>query len=70
MRSWSAPGNSLGARATTPENSAPAGTIWRKTAAKQSEKDRYIRLYAQGHISDTELETYLADLKNQNAELG
>jgi site-specific DNA recombinase len=41
----------------------------KRLAAKQSEKDRYIRLYAQGHISDTELETYLADLKNQIGNL-
>jgi hypothetical protein len=33
-------------------------------AAKQSEKDRYVRLYAQGHISEEELETYLLDLKH------
>jgi site-specific DNA recombinase len=41
----------------------------KRLADKQSEKDRYIRLYAQGHISDTELETYLADLKNQISNL-
>jgi hypothetical protein len=38
-------------------------------AAKQSEKDRYIRLYAQGLISKAELETYLADVKNQISSL-
>jgi uncharacterized protein involved in exopolysaccharide biosynthesis len=36
-----------------------------KLTVKQAEKDRYVRLYAQGHISEDELETYLADLKNQ-----
>ena len=41
----------------------------KRLAAKQGEKDRYIRLYAQGHISDAELETYLADLKNQISNL-
>jgi hypothetical protein len=35
----------------------------------QGEKDRYIRLYAQGHMSEDELETYLADHKNQIANL-
>jgi site-specific DNA recombinase len=40
-----------------------------RLAAKQSEKDRYIRLYAQGHLSEAELETYLADLKNQISNL-
>jgi hypothetical protein len=40
-----------------------------RLAAKQAERDRYIKLYAQGHITDGELETYLADLKNQIANL-
>jgi len=34
-------------------------------AAKQAEKDHYIKAYAQGHISEEELDVYLADLKNQ-----
>jgi septal ring factor EnvC (AmiA/AmiB activator) len=37
----------------------------RRLAAKQAEKDRYVRLYAQEHISEEELAVYLADLKNQ-----
>jgi site-specific DNA recombinase len=37
----------------------------KKLAAKQAEKDRYVRLYAQEHISEEELETYLLDLKYQ-----
>jgi site-specific DNA recombinase len=41
----------------------------KRLAAKQSEKDRYVRLYAQGHISESELEVYLADLKNQTDNL-
>jgi hypothetical protein len=49
----------------TKELSARRDDLAKRLTAKQSEKDRYIRLYAQGHISDTELETYLADLKNQ-----
>ena len=43
--------------------------ISRKIAAKQAEWDRYVRLYAQGHISESELEIYLADLKNQTDNL-
>ena len=39
--------------------------LTKRLAAKQAEKDRYVRLYAQGHISQEELETYLIDLKNQ-----
>ena len=30
---------------------------------------RYVRTYAQGHISEEELEVYLADLKNQTSNL-
>ncbi len=41
----------------------------RRLTAKQGEKDRYVRLYAQGHISEDELEAYLADLKNQIGNL-
>jgi site-specific DNA recombinase len=51
------------------ELSAHRDDLATRLAAKQSEKDRYIRLYAQGHISDAELETYLADLKNQISNL-
>jgi site-specific DNA recombinase len=40
-----------------------------RLADKHSERDRYIQLYAQGHIAETELETYLADLKNQISNL-
>jgi site-specific DNA recombinase len=41
----------------------------KRLAAKQAEKDRYVRLYAQGHISESELDTYLTDLKNQISNL-
>jgi site-specific DNA recombinase len=37
----------------------------KRLAAKQAEKDRYVRAYAQGHISEEELEIYLAELKKQ-----
>jgi seryl-tRNA synthetase len=37
-------------------------------AAKQVEKDRYVRAYAQGHISE-ELDAYLAELKKQTDNL-
>jgi DNA invertase Pin-like site-specific DNA recombinase len=39
--------------------------LGRRLAAKQTEKDRYVHLYTQGHISEAELETHLLDLKNQ-----
>jgi site-specific DNA recombinase len=41
----------------------------RRFTAKRAEKDRYVHLYAQGHISEPELETYLTDLKNQTDNL-
>jgi site-specific DNA recombinase len=37
----------------------------KRLAAKQAEKDRYVRAYAQGHISEDELAMYATDLKNQ-----
>ena len=37
----------------------------RRLAAKQAEKDRYVRAYAQGHISEEELDAYLAELRGQ-----
>jgi hypothetical protein len=43
--------------------------LTRRLVAKQAEKDRYVHLYAQGHISEEELETYLLDLKNQISNL-
>lgn len=44
-------------------------SLAKRLATKQSEKDRYVRLYAQRHISELELETYLTDLKNQTDNL-
>jgi hypothetical protein len=35
----------------------------------EAEKDRYVRTYAQGHISEEELDVYLADLKNHTDNL-
>jgi hypothetical protein len=40
-------------------------TFRRRLAAKRGEKDRYVKLYAQGLVDDEELEIHLADLKNQ-----
>ena len=41
----------------------PQGDLGKRLAGK----DRYVRLYAQGHISEDELSVYLADL-SQHAE--
>ena len=41
-------------------------SLSKRLAAKQAEKDRYVRLYARGQILDEEeLETYLADVVKQ-----
>ncbi len=39
--------------------------LTRRLAAKNAEKDRYVRAYAQGHISEEELAEYVTDIKNQ-----
>jgi len=39
--------------------------LTKRLAAKQAEKDRYVRAYAQGHISEEELDAYLAELKKR-----
>ncbi len=36
-----------------------------RLAAKQAEKDRYVKLYAAGHLDEEELDTYLLDVSNQ-----
>jgi chromosome segregation ATPase len=37
--------------------------LTKRLAAKNAEKDRYIRTYAQGHISEEELADYMTDIK-------
>jgi site-specific DNA recombinase len=59
----------LGADDAADELETRREDLGRRLAAKQAEKDRYIRLYAQDHISEEELETYLLDLKNQTENL-
>jgi hypothetical protein len=44
--------------------------LTRRLASKTAEKNRFVRLYAQGHISEPELEVYLTDLKNQTNNIG
>jgi site-specific DNA recombinase len=43
--------------------------LTRRLAAKNAERDRYVRTYAQGHISEEELADYMADIKNQISNL-
>lgn len=59
----------LGADDATDELETRREELGRRLVAKQAEKDRYVHLYAQGHISEAELETHLLDLKNQTENL-
>jgi uncharacterized membrane protein YqgA involved in biofilm formation len=43
--------------------------LTKRLGQKEAVKDRYVRLYAQGHINDSELATYLEDLKVQTQNL-
>jgi site-specific DNA recombinase len=47
------------------ELAARHADLTKRLAAKQAEKDRYVRLYAGGRISEEELDVYLLDLKHQ-----
>ncbi|CAN5756008.1 hypothetical protein BH24ACT18_BH24ACT18_04120 [soil metagenome] len=40
-------------------------SLTKRLAAKQGEKDKYVKLYAAGHLDEDELGTHLSDLKNQ-----
>ena len=55
----------LGDEGNTEELDARKDELSKRLAAMQAEKDRYVRAYAQGHISDSELDVYMADLKDQ-----
>jgi hypothetical protein len=59
----------LGDEGDTEDLSTCLKGLEKRLAAKQGEKDRYVLLYAQGHVSEDEVETYLADLKNQIGNL-
>jgi site-specific DNA recombinase len=59
----------LGANDATEELETRREELSRRFAAKQAERDRYVRLYVQEHISESELEIYLTDLKNQTDNL-
>jgi hypothetical protein len=43
--------------------------LGRRLAEKRSEKDRYVKLYARGSLSEEELDLYLTDLKNATDNL-
>jgi site-specific DNA recombinase len=53
----------------TEELEARHADLTKRLAAKHKERDRYIRLCAQGYISEAELEGYLLDLRTQTDNL-
>lgn len=59
----------MGSEDGAAELEARRADLEKRLAAKQAEKDRFVRLYAQGHISEEELDVYLVDLKNQSENL-
>lgn len=59
----------LGSADNTEDLEARRVELAKRLAARQAEKDRYVRLYAQGHLSEEELDVYMADLKNQTENL-
>jgi hypothetical protein len=59
----------LGSEDNAAELAARRDELAKRLAAKQAEKDRYIRTYAQGYIWEEELNVYLTDLKNQTDNL-
>jgi site-specific DNA recombinase len=49
----------------TAELEARLESLRKRLATKSAEKDRYVRAFAQGHISEDELAVYVTDLNNQ-----
>ncbi len=44
-------------------------SLTKRLATAQGEKDKYVKLYAAGHLDEEELETHLLDLKNRISNL-
>jgi hypothetical protein len=55
----------LGDEGVTEELDTCKAELSKRLAARQAEKDRYVRAYAQGHISEDELSVRFADIKNE-----
>jgi hypothetical protein len=53
----------------TEQLEARRAELAKRLTARHAEKDRYVRLYAQGHLSEEELDAYLAGLKNQTENI-
>ena len=59
----------LAAADDTEELQARHADLTKRLAAKHKERDRYIRLCAQGYITEGELDGYLVDLRTQTDNL-
>jgi hypothetical protein len=59
----------LSADDATGELEARRADLERRLGASSAEKDRYIRLYTKGHLSEEDLDLYLRDLANQTDNL-
>jgi site-specific DNA recombinase len=59
----------LSADDATGELEARRADLERRLGARSAEKDRYIRLYTKGHLSEEDLDLYLRDLANQTDNL-
>jgi site-specific DNA recombinase len=51
------------------ELQARRADLEKRLAARSAEKDRYVRLYTKGHLSEEDLDSYLRDLANQTDNL-
>jgi len=58
-----------GRHAHTDELEEGLASLTKRPATAQGEKDRYVKLYAVGHLDEEELEIHLLDLKNRISNL-
>src|SRR5215213_3222725 len=58
-----------GRRTQTGEREERIASLSKRLATVQGEKDRYVKLYAVGHLDEEELEIHLLDLKNRISNL-
>jgi site-specific DNA recombinase len=56
-------------RTQTGELRERLASLTKRLATAQGEKDRYVKLYAAGHLDEEELEVHLLDLKNRISNL-
>jgi site-specific DNA recombinase len=56
-------------RTQTGELEERLASLTKRLATAQGEKDKYVKLYAAGHLDEEELETHLLDLKNRISNL-